>query len=94
LSSILNSGPVVWVVVGLIVLLLMRSNKDVGISNLLVQLLQQLLNTVPDNEMERSEQRAAALLKMSDHLREQEDEEKADGLLGFLPALIRKGRKE
>ena len=94
LSKILEGGPWMWIAASVVLLLMARNNKDVGISNLIVQLLQQLLNAPGPDELEQDEHRVSAIVKLSNHLREADDEKNADGLLSFLPALTRKGKKK
>ncbi len=93
IAKLLEGGPAIWIAAGVIVFLLARNNKDGGFSNLLVELLQALLNAPAPEDLSKSDQRVNAVVKLSNHLRDQDDQKNADGLLSFLPALTRRGRK-
>ena len=93
LSKLLEGGPAMWVALAVIVFLLARNNKDGGISNLLVELLQSILNTPGPDDLAKSNERVSAVVKLSNHFRAHADDKNADGLLSFLPALTRKGKK-
>ena len=93
LAKLLDGGPTVWIVFGVVLFLLARNNKDGGISNLHVELLQSILNAPAPDELSKADERVRAVVKLSNHLRDQDDEKNADGLLSFLPALTRKGKK-
>ena len=92
LTQLLDGGPVIWIAAGVILCLMARNNKDGGFSNLLVELLQALLNAPAPDDLSKSDQRVRAVVKLSNHLRDNDDEKNANGLLSFLPALTRKGR--
>ena len=92
LTKLVDGGPVIWVDLGVLVFLLARNNKDGGLSNLLVELLQSILNAPGPDELSKDNERVSAIVKLSNHLRDKDDEKNADGLLSFLPALTRRGR--
>ena len=91
LSNLLQAGnPWVYLAAGVVLLILARNNKDGQLSNLLVALLQQLLNTpVSVDVKNRKSDRAQMLLELSDHCRRCGDDMVADQLIGSMAAVVK-----
>mgnify|MGYP000211318454 FL=1 len=91
LSNLLQAGnPWIYLAAGVVLLILARNNKDGQLSNLLVALLQQLLNTpVAVDVKNRKSDRAQMLLELSDHCRRCGDDMVADQLIGSMAAVVK-----
>ena len=88
--SQLLSGPWLYLAAGIVILLLARNNKDGNLSNILIDILQQLLNTPkPIDIKNQKSHRAEALVGLSEHCRKCGNDMIADQLLGSLPAVIK-----
>jgi hypothetical protein len=90
-SRILEGGnPWIYLAAGIVILLLARNNKDGQLSNILMSILQQLLNTpAPIDLKNRKGDRAQALLELSDHCRRCGDSMQADQLIGSMSAVVK-----
>ena len=89
LSQIINGGWPVWLAIGALVLLLARGNKDMGLSNVVLELLSKLLNGPETVNNDSKADRARSLIKLSDHCRACSNTQLADQLLGALPAVVK-----
>lgn len=91
ISAILDSGnPWLYLAAAIVILLLARNNKDGQLSNILVNILQQLLNTpAPVDLKNRKADRAQALLELSEHCRRCGDSMQADQLIGSMAAVVK-----
>ena len=89
LNQLLEGGWPVWIAAAALLLLLARGNKDLGISNLLVELLTNLLNGPDTHDNDKKADRARSLIKLSEHCRDCKNTQIADQLLGALPAVVR-----
>ncbi len=95
ITQILNGGPWLYIAAGIIILLLARNNKDGQLSNILMNILQQLLNTPAPVDIENLKaDRAQALVGLSEHCRKCGDDVQADQLLGALPAVVKDAPKQ
>jgi len=94
LNQLLNGGWPVWVAFAAMVLLLARGNRDLGISNVLIELLTQILNGPETHDHEKKADRARSLVRLSEHCRDCGNEKMAEQLLLSLPAIIQPKKKE
>ena len=94
LNQLVNGGWPVWVALAGMILLMARGNKDLGISNLLIELLTQLLNGPDTHDHEKKADRARSLVKLSEHCRDCGNDKIAEQLLMSLPAIIAHKKKE
>ncbi len=95
IAQLLDGGPWLYIAAGIIILLLARNNKDGQLSNILMSILQQLLNTPAPVDIENlKSDRAKALVGLSEHCRKCGDDLQADQLLGALPAVIKEPPKK
>ena len=85
-----GSNPWLYMAAGIVILLLARNNKDGQLSNILVTILQQLLNTPAPVDVKRSRSdRAQVLVDLSDHCRACGNEMIADQLIGSMAAVVK-----
>ena len=91
IARILDSAnPWLYLAAAIVILLLARNNKDGQLSNILVNILQQLLNTpAPIDLKNRKADRAKALIDLSDHCRRCGDTLQADQLIGSMAAVVK-----
>ena len=94
LNQLLNGGWPVWVAFSAMVLLLARGNRDLGISNVLIELLTQILNGPETHDHEKTADRARSLVRLSEHCRDCGNDKIAEQLLLSLPAVIQPKKKE
>lgn len=94
LNQLLNGGWPVWVAFAAMVLLLARGNRDLGISNVLIELLTQILNGPETHDHEKKADRARSLVRLSEHCRDCGNDKIAEQLLLSLPAVIQPKKKE
>ena len=94
LNQLLNGGWPVWVAFAAVVLLLARGNRDLGLSNVLIELLTQILNGPETHDHEKKADRARSLVRLSEHCRDCGDDKMAEQLLLSLPAIIQPQKKE
>ena len=96
LSRILDSGnPWLYLAAAIVMLLLARNNKDGQLSNILVSILQQLLNTpAPVDLKNKRADRAQALVELSEHCRNCGDNMIADQLIGSMGAGVKEPKND
>ena len=96
LSRILASGnPWLYLAAAIVILLLARNNKDGQLSNILVSILQQLLNTpAPVDLKNKRADRAQALVELSEHCRNCGDYMIADQLIGSMGAVVKEPKND
>jgi len=94
LNQLLNGGWPVWVAFAAVVLLLARGNRDLGLSNVLIELLTQILNGPETHDHEKKADRARSLVRLSEHCRDCGNDKMAEQLLLSLPAIIQPKKKE
>ncbi len=94
LNQLVEGGWPVWVALAAMLLLMARGNKDLGISNLLIEMLTQLLNGPDTHDHEKKADRARSLVKLSEHCRDCGNDKIAEQLLMSLPAIIAPKKKE
>ena len=94
LNQLLNGGWPVWVAFAAMVLLLARGNRDLGISNILIELLTQILNGPETHDHEKKADRARSLVRLSEHCRDCGNDKMAEQLLLSLPAVIQPKKKD
>ena len=91
LSRILEGGnPWLYLAAAIVILLLARNNKDGQLSNILVSILQQLLNTLAPVDVKKSKSdRAQVLVELAEHCRACGDKMIADQLIGSMAAVVK-----
>ena len=96
LSRILDSGnPWLYLAAAIVILLLARNNKDGQLSNILVNILQQLLNPpAPVALINKRADRAQALVELSEHCRNCGDNMIADQLIGSMGAVVKEPKND
>ena len=85
-----GNNPWLYMAAGIVILLLARNNKDGQLSNILVSILQQLLNTPAPVDVKKSKSdRAQVLVELAEHCRACGDKMIADQLIGSMAAVVK-----
>ena len=96
LSRILDScNPWLYLAAAIVILLLAMNNKDGQLSNILVSILQQLLNTpAPVDLKNKRADRAQALVELSEPCRNCGVNMIADQLIGSMGAVVKEPKND